>query len=74
MNIGNIAVTMMIRTPMEHIYLNRVYLMNFDLGRSLKDKVKDKIGDSQLIGLEFLSMYKKFHHSTTNNKEVMAEK
>ena len=48
--------------------------MNFDLGRFLKVKVKDKFGDSQLIGLEFLSMYKKFHHSTTNNKEVMAEK
>ena len=65
---------MMIVTPMEHIYLHRVYLMNFDLRRFLKVKVKDKIGDSQLVGLEFLSMYKKFQHCAPNNKEVIAKK
>ena len=74
MDVEDIAVTMMKTTPMEHISLNRVYLMNFDLGRFLKDKVKDQIGDSQLIGLEFLSMHNKFHQCTTNNKEVIAEK
>ena len=48
--------------------------MNFDLGQFLKDKVKDQIGDSQLIGLEFLSMHNKFHQCTTNNKDAIAEK
>ena len=48
--------------------------MKFDLGWFLKDKVKDQIGDSHLIGLEFLSMHKKFHQCTTNNKEVIVKK
>ena len=74
MDIEDIAVTMMITTPLEHINLNKAFLMNSDLKWILKDKVKDKIGDSNVIGLEFLSMHKKFHQSTTNNKEVIAEK
>ena len=59
MDTQDIEVRMMILTPMEHMNLNRVILMNFDLGRFLKVKVKYKIGDSQFVGLEFLSMYKK---------------
>ena len=39
MDTQDIEVRIMIVTPMEHMKLNRVILMNFDLGRFLKAKV-----------------------------------